>query len=535
MVARAGDRVTRTAPSGRSSILRTFLVVFAALATLSSLWALAGPVYSVPDENAHLTKAVAQWQGDYVGYQRPGVRHPVLDLPDGYRFPGQAMCFVTRSEVPADCGVEVGDASGTPWAATWVSTYNPTYYALTGWPSILLEGTPGVLAMRIVSGMLSSALLALAVAIGSAGHRARWVPLAAAFLASPMVLYFAGAVNPQGLEIAAAMAFWVCLHRILTSYGDGAAALESRRLIWGVGAISAVLLANVRSLGPLWVVVIVVASLAMAGLPATRRLLADRVAWIAMAAVALGGAASAIWTLTRGTLSGQALPDDAPLVGGSFVQGAAFMLRHLPTWVQQAVGYFGWFDAPIHGLATALYLAALAVVVVLAVTIPSRRRIFTILGLLALCIAVPALVQGASVSSTGIIWQGRYGLFLYLAVPLFASFYLSEARSARGWFLAPRVTAIVSGMLAVFSVVCFVLTLRRYVSGTGVPITDMIRSPEWQPPGTWPVLVAAYIAVALALAVWLTWQSSTIARSEDLHPAPDPVGDPRAGTATTPS
>ena len=39
---------------------------------LGVLWSLASPVFSVPDENAHAVKAIAQLRGQVIGYTVPG-------------------------------------------------------------------------------------------------------------------------------------------------------------------------------------------------------------------------------------------------------------------------------------------------------------------------------------------------------------------------------------------------------------------------------------------------------------------------------
>ena len=79
----AEDRVTAGAPrAGARAAL--FLAPFAIFTLLGVLWSLASPVFSVPDENAHAIKAIAQIRGQVVGYTLPGVKHIVVDLPPGY-------------------------------------------------------------------------------------------------------------------------------------------------------------------------------------------------------------------------------------------------------------------------------------------------------------------------------------------------------------------------------------------------------------------------------------------------------------------
>ena len=70
-------RKTAASPSSRSVFWSAFLI-FASLATV---WSLASPIFSVPDENAHALKAVAQVRGQVLGYQVEGVKHTVVDLP----------------------------------------------------------------------------------------------------------------------------------------------------------------------------------------------------------------------------------------------------------------------------------------------------------------------------------------------------------------------------------------------------------------------------------------------------------------------
>ena len=49
-----------------------FLLPFTVFALLGILWALASPVFSVPDENAHAVKAIAQARGQVIGTRCPG-------------------------------------------------------------------------------------------------------------------------------------------------------------------------------------------------------------------------------------------------------------------------------------------------------------------------------------------------------------------------------------------------------------------------------------------------------------------------------
>ncbi|WP_172979876.1 DUF2142 domain-containing protein [Agromyces agglutinans] len=503
--------------SGRHSL--AFVLPFAITALFGILWALASPVFSIPDENAHATKAIAQARGQIVGYTLPDVRHIVVDLPAGYGYSQDVLCYATHPEVDAGCAPEFGGADTQPWFNTWVGAYNPVYYFLIGWPSLLMDGSAAIYGMRIASALLCAAFVGLGYFAATSGSQARWMPVGMAFAAAPMTAYLFGAVNPNGAEVAAAVALWAALLRLLESFDrDDPGPLGLPRAgLWGIVVAAAVLLVNARALGPLWLVVVVAVCLVAVGWRATRRLFTTATSYVWIGAVAVGGLFSLGWTLFGGSLSNQAEASDAPLVNGSFLQGFAYMIRTMPDHLQQALGYFGWFDMPLPVWVYWPIVGAVTVLLVLGLAATGRRSAAVAVGVVAVALLVPALVQGYSVHQTGIIWQGRYGLFLYHGVLIVVAWLLSRDRgAARIGFLAPRMTPLLGAALAGFGLLAFALVLVRYVIGWGSPLGEMLADPGWQPPGGWPLLVAAYAAVSALLVVGVWMHSRTIARGESM-------------------
>lgn len=508
--------VTTGLPQRRSRSV--FWAAFALLAAFSTLWALASPVFSVPDENAHATKAIAQVRGQVIGYQVPGIKHTVVDLPPEYSYSPQILCFAFHPEQSADCGVELGDATGSLWFNTWVGAYNPLYYYAVGWPSLIFDGSAGIYAMRIVSGLLCSLFVAWAFQAAMSVRRARWMPLVLAFAAAPMVVYLFGAVNPNGIEIAAALTLWVSLLRLLQKFDGrdpGTVSTLPRGYLWFLVSLSAIALATARALGPLWLVVVVGLCFIAGGWLPVKRLFATGSSYLWLAPIAAGSLFSIFWTMGGGSLSSQAEKSDSPLVGASFAQGFVYVLRNTPDFLQQAIGYFGWFDAPLPAYVYWLPVSAISLVVVLAFAVAGRRNLTILAAVTAAAIFVPAFLQGYSVSQTGIIWQGRYGLFLYLGVIVVAAVILSGADGVRLAFLSTRVIWVSASLLALYSTVAFFLVLLRYVVGTELPVSAMWKDPAWQPPLGWPILVVLYALTSVALAVWLGWIATRAARAED--------------------
>lgn len=524
------DRDVPPGPVPRRSSLAWYLGPFAVFAALGILWALASPIFSVPDENAHATKAIAQVRGQVIGDTVPGVRHIVVDLPSGYEYSEEILCFKWHPERSASCDAELGDSGGQDWFNTWVGAYNPVYYAMVGWPSLFFDGSAGVYAMRFASALLCAALLAWAFHSAVLGPRARWLPFGVAFVAAPMNVYLMGSVNPNGAELASAVALWVGVLRLFESHRmPSVGSSLSRTWLWAGVSVAAVVLVNARALGPLWLVIIVAACAAVAGWQQVKALFSTPTSYWWLGAIAVGGLFSVGWTLWGGSLSGQAEASDAPLVGAGFTQGVLYVLRSTGDYLQQAVGIFGWLDTALPAWSYWPIVAAFAVLVVLGVTAVPRRGVLVLVSVMAATVIVPALVQGYSVSQTGIIWQGRYVLFLSLGVMIVASWFLSH-EAPRAEFLSRRVSWVGAALIAAYGVIAFALVLVRYVIGGAAPLESMLTSPQWQPPLGWAALTAGYLVVS-ACVVGMVGAAATVLDREDRTDARTD-SDARLGTGT---
>ena len=258
--------------------------------------------------------------------------------------------------------------------------------------------------MRIASLLLGAALLAWAFLAAASGGERDGCPLGIAFVAAPMSMYLIGAVNPNGAELAAAVAVWAGVLRLLETFRRRAEApVAVADVRSGRGSRSAsIVLVNARALGPLWLV-----DHRRTLLPRER--MGARCGDSSPRVAATGGSRpsrsaglfSVGWTLSGGSLSNQAEASDAPLVNGTFVRGFTYMIRTTPDYLQQAIGYFGWFDAPLPVWTYWLFVAAFAVLVVLAFIATRRRSVLVLATVVVAAILVPALVQAYSVHQTG--------------------------------------------------------------------------------------------------------------------------------------
>ena len=93
---------------------------------------------------------------------------------------------------------------------------SPMYYAIVGLPSLIVTSTTGMYLMRTVSSLLGALFLALAIMSVFCWSSRRLLQIGVLLAATPTAAYYASSVNPNGLEIMAAICLW-CSGIILVS------------------------------------------------------------------------------------------------------------------------------------------------------------------------------------------------------------------------------------------------------------------------------------------------------------------------------
>lgn len=476
--------------------LKVFTVAFAVLLGLSVSWAFASPLMSVPDEPAHTIHAAAVVRGELTGSPsdvQAGAAD--VDVPAYVAETSGLACFAFNPSIPASCQGDVIDSTSPKEATTSAGSYNPLYYVIVGLPSLVLSGESAFYAMRILSAALSSAILALAVVAISQLRVRAWTYVALAVATTPMVLFIMGSINPSGMEITSAIMLFCWLSLLSRRREDG---LPTHRIVMVV--VAAVILANTRSIGLLWLLLIVIATLADWSL--LRELARRRAFWIGTGVIGLGAAAGLLWTVTS-----QSLSPGVPYVGAgsSFASGFNRMIFITFENGQGYIGLFGWIDTPAPATTVILWSFALLTLIVAALFFGRGRARFGVVILSVAMILVPPIIQGFAVTDYGYIWQARYILAILTTLIVAAGMALDEAFpvSTRQRQTARLVTVGLIA-LAVLHVHTFVWVFRRYVTGLqdGVGWRAMVTNPAWQPPGSWElwtVILIAIVAVAVVI------------------------------------
>ncbi|WP_449385559.1 DUF2142 domain-containing protein [Cellulomonas soli] len=499
---------------------RAFWGAFTVLWVLAATWALASPLLSGPDENAHVVKAAAVARGELGG--RSSADNPgsgLVDVPDFYRatmtYP---ICFAFKPEATPDCVTPLpeGDAAQVEVeSTTWMVRNNPVYYAVVGLPTLLPPGEAVLYLMRIVSAALCAAVLAWGFREVAGLARGSLPLLGLTAALTPMVVYLTSTVNPSALEISAALTLWVSLLALVRDPDPDR--LRSRAA--GI-AVVAVLLANSRGTSPFYVGLIALTVAAIGPWSGVVQVLRDRRSWPWLGATVVGTVASLAWTASAGTL--EAGGAEHPELG--FLSTALRTLTDTGDFLVVSIGRFGWLDTSMPVLAVVVLCALVGALPVLAFALAQGRDRFALPLVLLVAIAVPVVVHAWQARSVGYIWTARYSLPLTVGVLAVAGFVARDARGALTEETGRRLLRAIVPWLAVGQLVGFVTNLRRYAVGASGSWRDLLGG-AWAPPVSAGLLLAVQVlALAAGTVLAMRGWSGTDAEPDALA-APRPAAD----------
>lgn len=471
----------------RVPTIRFFLLTFVILGTLTTLWSLASPLMSVPDEPAHAIKAAAVARGSFIVAPTEKQGEMATVRVPGYiaSLPFQT-CYAQKPDITANCApiLDSKDRALTT-AATSAGNYNPMYYLMVGLPSRVMGGAPAVFAMRILSGLFCAAFLTMTMVAAARFRRPQWPLISTLVALTPMVLFLSGSVNPNALEIVTTAAFFMNLCVVL----ENSRTLHLVKLNIVIVGISGAVLANTRALSLLWLALAAVAALLAYGWRPFVAITKDRLGIVMMGLIGLGCALSLAWLALSNSF--QSLLGSPTTIGPG--QAFATMLDRTFDYSSGYIGVMGWLDTSLPAPVYAFWHFAFSGLIVAGLcSRPARGR----LGLAVLVLAVivlPPILQAEVIQSLGWIWQGRYLLAVVVLLLLacgvafrFKRFPRSPlAQSLGRWILVAAIGA---------HVYSFIFVLRRYTVGLGARTnwTEM-GDTIWQPPMTWQGLTLVYV------------------------------------------
>ncbi|MFB2557317.1 DUF2142 domain-containing protein [Herbiconiux liangxiaofengii] len=489
----------------RSSLVRSLLLPWFLIAALSSLWALATPIGGSPDEPAHVVKAASVVRGQLLPTEMIAAGG-VLEVPAAFDHEYSQGCFAFFADVPASCAPPLqGDPAALVESHSSASLYNPVYYALVGWPSLIAPDVVGIYAMRIVSAVLCSFFVASAFWLIASWQTRRLPSLGVLIGLTPIVVYLMGTVNPNALEFSGGLALFVAMVSITSDPG-------AKRFgpALAIAVVAAALVSNARGISPLWVALLLVLPLLLLTGRQVVALFRRPSVLVGAGVIVASALYSAWWTLSSNSLgtgpsTGPEVVPDVPGVGLSPLPAFIGEFGNFYLRMRQMVGVLGWLDTPLNPLA--YYLCYLLFgLLVLGVVVFVRGRALVFVGATAVVFLVaPPAVQSVYVARGGFIWQGRYSLILLLALLVCMAFGIARSERFQAWIgshrrlaaIAPWVVALIWAFVTIWA---FLTTLRRMTVGYSTGWAQMLGPDAWAPPSGVVLTTILFALFALALA-----------------------------------
>lgn len=511
----------------RYPALSAFLAAFLITGALGGLWAVASPLMSGPDEHSHMIKAGGVVRGQFEGEPvegEPGFR--AVDVPSYFGQLKNGMCYVFHADMPAGCMADIdGSNDEIVTVMTAAGTYNPLYYLLVGWPSLIVEDEAALFGMRFAGVLVNALVIASGFAALALRRTGAFTLVGAAIGLTPMVLFLTSVVNPSGLEIAAGFAL-ACWLSLLVARERRTGDLAP---IIGV-VVTAALLSNTRAVGPVWAAVIIGVFLVEGRVWV--RLARNWRFWAGVAVIAAAVIFAAWWMLV-GAGGSEAREGLSGAGNTTFRQGFVKMLSLTLQNSHGYIGVFGWLDTIVPDTIVFVWSGAMLALVAVAAVLGRGWHFVKLMLMVAAFVLLPAVMQGYTWNEVGFIWQARYLLAILLPLLILAGATLDDAvsppRATRTSVRGILLFAIVFVIMHVFS---FIWALKRYIVGLGEEISwsPMLTNPQWNTPFLdWKIVAVLYalvigLAFAIVVAFFLRVGPFRLEASPDARGASAPGG-----------
>ena len=510
---------SRTRPRGS---VKVFLLAFAVFCGLGGAWAVTNPLMSLPDEPAHTIHAAAVVRGEWTGVPTGEGGWTRVEVPTYIAEAHELPCFAFQSGLSAQCQMLVTDDDSPRQVTTSAGSYDPVYYSFVGLPSLVLDGKAAYYGMRGFSVALVSAFLAMSVVALVQLRRRSFALIALAVAVTPKVLFLNGGINPNSLEITAAVMLFAWMTLLAQRHREDGVPPGRVAMV----AVASVALANTRSISPLWVLIIVGACLL--DLHLVKTLVKSRAFWVGVVAIGLGSAFCVGWNLWTSSLSVSTLSAGS---GTSFSVASRTMAFLTFENLQGYVGIFGWQEVPAPFTTVSIWGAFMLAAVLGGWFFGRGRDKRAVVVLTLAFLLVPPILQGYAAEDYGYIWQARYLLAVVCPLVVAGGVALDTAfPEAFATSKARRLGVFVIVALGIMQFHTFVWNLQRYVLGMPDGWSRMFTDPEWLPPGGWYVW-ASVLLVSLVAGGVLLWAAALRGggrRAEDAAPRLDDDGSTSA-------
>jgi Predicted membrane protein (DUF2142) len=478
--------------------------VLAGLTLLIAAWVVATQPFAAPDEASHYLRALTIANGHLLG---PKVRYhvPLSPAQLAWAQQGTRGVVVPAGLSPPDVACQSGKpdvGTGSCLEATEAGNYHPLPYLL---PAVALSVSnttaTGLWLSRTASALPCIVFLGLAVVL--LWSESAWSLIGLLLAVTPMVLFVASVVNPNGLEVASSISFAAAVLRI------SRAPTDVPTWVWTAFGLSGAVTILSWQLGPAFVAADILLLVALLGSGEGRRAVHDCHA-ARLAALALTAAAG-LW-LIYGLASGAEHSHlGVTPVFGSLRSG----FTQLGPVLRDSVGTFGSLTVPLPNAIRWLWWGLGIILFVGGLTVSQRRQRIVLGATAVSALAFPVLFYAWVYRFSGFGLQGRYTLPIMVLIPLLSGELLYRYISSAALRLAPSARFAAASAIALVAMVQALAWFddARVVAGARGTIRFYAHA-TWKPPLGWvPWIVCAALGTGslLTLAVREATARSTVA------------------------
>jgi len=450
---------------------RNVWAIFLFFLALSTCWAVIQPVYGVADEPQHAVKALAVSHGSLSGPKTTGQSgYPAMEfkVPEAYSNTTLWQCFTGNIDFSPTCTDSfMSRNSNLVPVASSAAEYPPLYYGLVGWAGWLFPGPWGILAMRLLTALACSILMALTAMIFVL--QKRYVGLVTLLVAAtPMMFSFAGSINPFAPEVAAAFLYWTTSLSVCNQSDNQ----PSKKILIPLLYFAGFLFGTIRPGSFVWLIpvtlIVVLTSISKLSdlrignfWHSTRHVLTSGL---------IGTVISFSWFIfgmKNRNLSGSMQP-----VGGHILSNMRVSFEKTDDFLRQMYGTFGWLEFNAPAAVSLLLLALLIVIYARAEPLTTEVRISLLLTI-AFVIFGPIILEGARASTSGWGFQGRYLLPVAVGIPLMIASRTRPQQKQIYPLCIIAIIAIIAHALALNH------AMRRYFTGLSKPYLWVLHT-SWE-------------------------------------------------------
>ncbi len=455
-------------------------------ALLILAWAFTTPPYGAPDEAQHFVRAASISRGWFLGPKAPVKASTTAQA--AWLAPNTRAELVDARLVPAGwiCLPMSHPTKGKCLVSNYVGNYEPLSYFL---PAAAVRfanhATRGVWFGRLASVFQCLVFLILAFALLWRGTAWSLLGLFAAL--TPSTLFMTSVINPDGLELAANLAFMAGLLRLSRPDGDVPA------WVWPAIAVSGAVVVLAWHLGWIFVSVELALMAILLGRSQVGDLIRSRRRQAGVTALVLSVAMGLFlaWGLIGGLFHGH-------LKVSLLAPGSTAALTSLRTNIYGVVALFGQLDValPADGYYWVWWIFMIVLFLAAVALGKPRERVVVVLA------AVVALLFTLTLYAwvlrpTGFGLEPRYVMPLAALIPLLAGEFLYRARDRLPGIVPRYLPSVAVVLVACYELMAWWINAR---ASAGEPtVVWFLRSPHWNPPRGWIPWVIAAIGGTLVL------------------------------------